>query len=121
MWNHLEKISSMANASFVEDLKYGINTNVGENGVQLSGGQIQRLGIARALYGRPKVLILDEATSALDEATEKRLMDKINTQLPGVTIIMIAHRLNTLLNCDYVYEIKGGTILRSGTPDQIFH
>ena len=91
---------------FVEKLKFGIHTKVGERGVQLSGGQMQRLGIARALYNSPDILILDEATSALDTKTEKELMDCIYNLKADKTIIMIAHRLNTLKRCDFLYEIK---------------
>jgi ABC-type multidrug transport system fused ATPase/permease subunit len=91
---------------FVEKLKLGIHTKVGERGVQLSGGQIQRLGIARALYNSPDILILDEATSALDSKTEKELMDCIYNLKTDKTIIMIAHRLNTLKRCDFLYEVK---------------
>ena len=79
---------------------------MGERGVQLSGGQMQRLGIARALYNSPDILILDEATSALDAKTEKELMDCIYNLKADKTIIMIAHRLNTLKRCDFLYEVK---------------
>ena len=91
---------------FVEKLKLGIHTKVGERGVQLSGGQIQRLGIARALYNSPDILILDEATSALDSKTEEEVIDCIYNLKSGKTIIMIAHRLNTLKRCDFLYEVK---------------
>jgi ATP-binding cassette, subfamily B, bacterial PglK len=91
---------------FIKKLKFGIHTKVGERGVQLSGGQIQRLGIARALYNSPDILILDEATSALDSQTEKELMECIYNLKGNKTILMIAHRINTLKKCDFLYEVK---------------
>ena len=77
---------------------------------QLSGGQRQRIGIARALYKSPKVLILDEATSALDTQTEKLVMEAINNLDEDLTIIIIAHRLNTLNNCDIIFKIENGSL-----------
>ena len=93
-------------SEFIKTLPEGINTKIGEKGVMLSGGQIQRLAIARALYKNPKILILDEATSSLDNNTEKRLIQSINNLKKKVTILMIAHRLTTLQNCDRIYELK---------------
>ena len=92
---------------YVYSLPDGINTNIGENGINLSGGQIQRLAIARALYKQPKILILDEATSSLDNDTENFLIKSINTLKRKVTILMIAHRLTTLSDCDRIYELAG--------------
>ena len=83
-----------------------MKTKVGEKGVLLSGGQIQRLAIARALYKNPKILILDEATSSLDNKTEKLIIQSINNLKRKVTILMIAHRLTTLSNCDRIYELN---------------
>ena len=90
---------------FVESLPKGLNSKIGENGINFSGGQIQRLAIARALYKKPKILILDEATSSLDNKTEVNLIESINKLKNKVTILMIAHRLSTLINCDRIYEI----------------
>ena len=95
---------------FINNLENGVDTKVGERGVQISGGQRQRIGIARALYNNPNILILDEATSALDNKTEKELMDSIN-ELKDKTVIMIAHRLTTLLNCDRVFELEDGNLV----------
>ena len=93
---------------FISNLKFGVNTKVGERGVQLSGGQRQRIGIARALYHDPDVIILDEATSALDNETERDVMESFNN-LKGVkTIIIIAHRTSTLKDCDFIYKIEKG-------------
>lgn len=92
--------------SFIASLKDGLDTIVGERGVQLSGGQRQRIGIARALYQNPKVLLLDEATSALDEKTENKIMSSIEKLKEDITIIIVAHRLSTLKQCDSIYEIN---------------
>ena len=95
---------------FVDTLECGVETIVGESGVRLSGGQRQRIGIARALYNNPEVLVLDEATSALDGETESAVMSAIDHFAGSKTLIIIAHRLTTIRNCDIVYEVKQGTI-----------
>ncbi len=100
---------------FIEQLAEGMDTQVGERGVQLSGGQRQRIGIARALYHDAEVLILDEATSALDGVTEKVIMDAISDFGGKKTIIMIAHRLTTVKNCDQIFFIDQGSVIDSGT------
>lgn len=96
---------------FVRELPEGIYTTVGDRGVRLSGGQRQRLGIARALYEEPDVLILDEATSALDNETEAAIIESIDSLHGQTTLIIIAHRLTTIQNCDKVYEVKDGQIV----------
>ena len=96
--------------TFIRSLPGGINTGVGERGVRLSGGQRQRIGIARALYGDPELLVLDEATSALDNETEKAVMDAIDSLHGRKTMIIIAHRLTTIKNCDLIFEVKDGQI-----------
>lgn len=93
---------------FINNLEIGINTKVGERGTKLSGGQLQRIGIARALYKNPDILIFDEATSALDTFTEKEVIDAIYNLKDDKTIIIIAHRLDTLKSCDFVYNIENG-------------
>lgn len=95
---------------FVDSLEQGINTYVGEGGVKLSGGQRQRIGIARALYNNPEVLVLDEATSSLDNETEKAVMDAIERLQGTKTLIIIAHRLSTVKNCDFIYEVKNQSV-----------
>ncbi|MBN1545866.1 MAG: ABC transporter ATP-binding protein [Syntrophaceae bacterium] len=90
---------------FIESLPNGINHQIGENGIQLSGGQRQRIGIARALYNNPQVLILDEATSSLDNDTEKAFVDALKNLHGKLTIIMIAHRLTTVENCDNIVKM----------------
>ena len=91
---------------FVKSLPQGLDTGIGERGIRLSGGQRQRIGIARALYHDPEVLVLDEATSALDNDTEKAIMDSINRFYGRKTLIIIAHRLQTIEQCDIVYRVE---------------
>ena len=93
---------------FVEELPEGLDTGIGERGIRLSGGQRQRIGIARALYYDPEVLILDEATSALDNDTEAAIMDSINRLHGRKTLVIIAHRLQTIEKCDLVYRVENG-------------
>ena len=97
---------------FVRGLPEGLDTSIGERGIRLSGGQRQRIGIARALFEDPEVLVLDEATSALDNDTEAAIMDSINRLHGRKTLIIIAHRLQTIEKCDMVYRIEGGKATR---------
>jgi ABC-type multidrug transport system fused ATPase/permease subunit len=104
--------------SFVEnELENGFNTVIGERGVRLSGGQRQRIGIARALYRDPAVLILDEATSALDGVTEEAVMDALQKLSRKKTIIIIAHRLTTVKDCDVIFIMEHGKVVDQGTYD----
>ncbi|MCR5233024.1 MAG: ABC transporter ATP-binding protein/permease [Lachnospiraceae bacterium] len=104
---------------FVEELPDGLDTIVGERGVKFSGGQVQRIAIARALYFEPQILILDEATSALDTDTEKAVMDAIDSLHGDITLLIIAHRLSTIRNCDRVYEITGGKAIERKVQDVV--
>lgn len=114
--NKLSEAAKLAELStFVEGLPRGYDTIVGENGMQLSGGQRQRIGIARALYNDPELIIFDEATSALDGITEDAIIDAINKIGHKKTIIMIAHRLTTLKDCDEIFLFDEGRIAASGT------
>jgi ABC-type multidrug transport system fused ATPase/permease subunit len=97
---------------FVRGLPEGLDTGIGERGIRLSGGQRQRIGIARALFEDPEVLVLDEATSALDNETEAAIMDSINRLHGRKTLIIIAHRLQTIEKCDMVYRVENGQIAR---------
>lgn len=106
-------------ASFVESLPDGYGTETGERGVRLSGGQRQRIGIARALYKRANVLILDEATSALDDATEADVMAALERGDRGITLLMIAHRLSTLADCNRIVRLRDGEIVEEGSYDEI--
>jgi HlyD family secretion protein len=106
-------------ADMLVELPDGLDTLVGERGVQLSGGQRQRIGIARALYGDPEVLILDEATSALDGITEKAVMDAIHDFSGKKTVVLIAHRLATVRQCDQIILLEQGRVIECGTYDEL--
>ena len=103
----------------LRELPEGYQTKVGERGVRLSGGQRQRIGIARALYHDPDVLILDEATSALDNLTEKAVMDAVHNLGRAKTIVMIAHRLTTVRDCDTIYMLEQGQVVAAGSYDEL--
>ena len=116
----VNKALNLANLTeLVEQLPDGVNTRVGERGVQLSGGQRQRIGIARALYHEAEVLVFDEATSALDGITEKIVMDAIHEFSGQKTIVMIAHRLKTVEKCDLIYFMEHGKIIDHGTYQEL--
>ncbi|MFG6158402.1 ABC transporter ATP-binding protein [Halomonas sp. 1390] len=105
----------------VAKLPEGVHTRIGERGVQFSGGQRQRIGIARALYQQASLLILDEATSALDGITERRVMNDIHRFAGRMTIVLIAHRLTTVKECDVIYLLEAGRVVDSGTYDDLVH
>src|SRR5690606_9850129 len=113
----VERAAGIANLhDFVtRELPDGYETKVGERGVRLSGGQRQRIGIARALYHDPDVLILDEATSALDNLTEQAVMEAVHNLGRKKTIVLIAHRLSTVRNCDEIFLIEKGKLIDQGT------
>ena len=110
VWKALEEAQLK---SFVEELEDGLDTVIGERGVRLSGGQRQRIGIARALYNDPKILVLDEATSAIDNETENAVMEAIDGLHGRKTMIVIAHRLSTIKNCDIVYRVEDGKVIKN--------
>lgn len=101
-------------SKLIEGWKDGYNTIVGENGVRLSGGQRQRIGIARAFYKQADMLIFDEATSALDNETERDIMKTIDGLENGITILIIAHRLTTLKECDQIIKLDKGKAIHIG-------
>lgn len=109
IWQALEQAQI---AEFIRGTDNGLDTLIGERGVRFSGGQRQRMAIARALYRKPQILVLDEATSALDNETEAAVMEAIERLYGTVTMIIIAHRLTTVKKCDVVYEIKDGAVIK---------
>ncbi len=117
----LEDVARIANVHdyIINELPNGYETIVGQRGLRLSGGQQQRIGIARALYQKPDILVLDEATSALDGVTENVVLDAISKLSHKLIIIMIAHRLNTVKNCDVIHYIDQGRIVSSGTYSEL--
>ena len=115
---HASKLANL-HEFVVNELPLKYQTTVGERGIRLSGGQRQRIGIARALYHNPQVLILDEATSALDNLTERAVMDAVQTLRKNLTIILIAHRLSTVRNCDNILLLEKGEIKEQGTFEEL--
>jgi ABC-type multidrug transport system fused ATPase/permease subunit len=105
--------------NLINHLPNGINTIIGENGVKLSGGEKQRLSIARAIIKNPKVLILDEATASLDSDSEKKVHEAIDNIIKDRTVIIIAHRLSTIVNADKILVIQKGRIIDQGTHDEL--
>lgn len=116
IWEALE-ISQLA--EFVRKLPNGLDTQVGDRGAKLSGGQRQRLGIARAMFTKPKLLVLDEATSALDGSTEASISDAVHNLKGGVTVVLIAHRLSTVKESDIIHYLEDGKLIKSGTFDEL--
>jgi ABC-type multidrug transport system fused ATPase/permease subunit len=117
----VERASRIANLHdfVINELPQGYATTVGERGVRLSGGQRQRIGLARALYHNPKVLILDEATSALDNLTEQAVMEAVSSLGKKITIILIAHRLSTVRQCEQIILLDKGHVKAQGTYDEL--
>ncbi len=110
IWQVLEEAQLK---EFIQTLPEGLDTTIGDRGVRLSGGQRQRLGIARALYHNPEILVFDEATSALDNDLEAAVMEAINSFHGKKTMVIIAHRLNTIEKCDIIYKVEGGKITQT--------
>lgn len=110
IWEVLEEAQLK---EFVEELPNGLDTTIGDRGVRLSGGQRQRIGIARALYHDPEILVFDEATSALDNDTEAAVMDAVNSFHGKKTMVIIAHRLNTIEKCDIIYKVENEKLVQT--------
>lgn len=119
----VEDASKIANLHHfvINDLSQKYHTTIGERGVRLSGGQRQRIGIARALYHNPKILVLDEATSALDYETEKAVMDAVNNIGKDITIILIAHRLESVKKCDKIFILEKGKVKGQGSFEELIN
>ena len=116
----IKEVTSLAELDeFVQSTTGGYHGGLGERGSKMSGGQRQRLGIARALYNAPSAIVFDEATSALDSITERKIMDSIHNLQKNHTIIMVAHRVSTLRRCDVIYMLKNGKIQDSGTYEYL--
>ena len=117
----VERAAKIANLHefIVGELPEQYDTLVGERGLRLSGGQRQRIGIARALYHRPKVIIMDEATSALDNMTELAVMEAVHNLDRSTTVLLIAHRLTTVRDCDHIFILDGGQVIGEGTYDEL--
>jgi ABC-type multidrug transport system fused ATPase/permease subunit len=115
---HAAKVANLHNF-IISELPESYNTLVGERGIRLSGGQRQRVGIARALYHDPNILVMDEATSALDSITEDAVMEAIHNLMHTKTIIIIAHRISTIRECDMIYLMERGRITADGTYDEL--
>jgi ABC-type multidrug transport system fused ATPase/permease subunit len=118
----IERIISIAKDLVLDDIlgnPEALNSYTGERGVNLSGGQIQRIGILRALYREPKILILDESSSALDADNEKSVLDTIRKYLPDCTIISVAHRLSSIKDCDTIFYFTDGKIVADGNFEEL--
>ncbi|MFB6274147.1 MAG: ABC transporter ATP-binding protein [Salinibacter sp.] len=117
----VEEAARLANIHdfITQELPHGYATEIGERGVRLSGGQRQRIGIARALYHDPAVLVMDEATSALDSVTEQAVFEAIRNVAATRTLVIIAHRLTTIRDCDIIYLLDGGQIVASGNYEEL--
>ena len=115
----IEAVLEATGCAFVKELPFGLNTMLEENGSNISGGQRQRLAIARALLREPCILVLDEATSALDTVSERKLQEALKTFNPSMTVIMVAHRLNSIRNCDRILVLNHGTLVEEGTHVQL--
>lgn len=115
----VQECCKLAVLDFIDQLEDGIDTSIGERGGCLSGGQVQRVAIARALYSRPELLIFDEATSALDQRNEVAIHNTVLSLRNEMTLLIIAHRLTTVADCDSIIWMDNGRIRSIGTPGEV--
>lgn len=115
----IEAVLKVTSCDFVQEMSFGLDTMLEENGSNLSGGQRQRLAIARALLRKPSILVLDEATSALDTISERKLQEALKHFNPAMTVIMVAHRLNSIRDCDHILVLDKGSLAEEGTHTQL--
>ena len=114
------EVAKLAEAhAFIQSMPLGYNTKVGEQGANLSGGQRQRIAIARALLGKPRILILDEATSSLDTESERRFQQNLDLLARDRTTFIIAHRLSTVSNADCILVLDGGLLVEKGNHAEL--
>ena len=118
-YEEIEKAGKIANCNFISDFREGYYTFAGNSGCDLSGGQLQRIAIARAAIRDPKILVLDEATSSLDACNEKEVQEALEKLMKGRTVIVIAHRLSTIKNADNIVCMKSGNLAEEGTHDEL--
>ena len=119
--SRIEKAAFMAHCTgFIEKAEKGYETIVGNKGVKLSGGQCQRIAIAREIFKNPEIMIFDEATSSLDTESEKFIQNSINSMMGKKTLIIVSHRLSTIKHCDYIYVLKEGRIVSGGRFDELY-
>ncbi|MCH2188914.1 ATP-binding cassette domain-containing protein, partial [Candidatus Gracilibacteria bacterium] len=116
---HLHHIIKLAKCEFIYDFPEGLQTEIGEKGIRLSGGQRQRLAIAKIFLKDPKIIILDEPTSALDSFSEEQITQAMRNLFKGRTVIVIAHRLQTVKNADHIYVIEDGQVIEEGTHSSL--
>jgi len=118
-----DEIKKVAKLSFADDFIHKLpekyNTFIGENGLRLSGGEKQRISIARAMLKKSKIILLDEATSSLDAETENKIQQALNILIKKRTAVVIAHRLSTILNSDSIYVINNGKVIENGTHTEL--
>jgi len=119
-YDRVRRVSKMAEIDkLIQKLPNKYKSLIGESGIRLSGGERQRIGIARALYNNAEVIIFDEATSSLDSETEKAIMESIDSLNKSLTILIIAHRITTLKNCDIIISLENGNIVKTGNYNEI--
>lgn len=120
-----EKLNSVCDSvgisEFIGSLEDGINTQIGERGIKLSGGQKQKISIARAILNDSDIIIFDEATSALDNISQKNILKNLKPYLENKIVIMIAHRLSTIKNVDHIYVLKNGEVVEQGRHPELMN